>query len=161
MNNKTTTGSAMNIGEQQTGSYLQLLLYQAAEKNNGAIMAKNLKQFGPWLKEQGARVEYNQPDKSETQSVIHSARENGLDVSDNIAKILPTTTTEEDDEEEVWIKVEYFRDHKHCEEVYSKKLMQDKSIEPLGNEFFGLATQVKRLITDGFRPLRSRRSLVN
>jgi len=160
MNNKTTTGSAMNIGEQQTGSYLQLLLYQAAEKNNGAIMAKNLKQFGPWLKEQGARVEYNQPDKSETQSVIHSARENGLDVSDNIAKIL-FTTTEEDDEEEVWIKVEYFRDHKHCEEVYSKKLMQDKSIEPLGNEFFGLVTQGKRLITDGFSPLRSRRSLVN
>lgn len=153
MNNKTTTGSAMNIGEQQTGSYLQLLLYQVAEKNNGAIMAKNLGQFGPWFKEQGARVEYNQLDKSETQSVIHSARENGLDVSDNIAKIL-STTTEEDDEEEAWIKVEYSRDHKHCEQVYSKKLMQDKSIEPLGNEFFGLVTQGKRLITDGFSPLK-------
>jgi hypothetical protein len=153
MNNKTTTGSAMNIGEQQTGSYLQLLLYQVAEKNNGAIMAKNLGQFGPWFKEQGARVEYNQLDKIETQSVMHSARENGLDVSDNIAKIL-STTTEEDDEEEAWIKVEYFRDHKHCEQVYSKKLTQDKSIEPLENEFFGLVTQGKRLITDGFSPLK-------
>jgi hypothetical protein len=153
MNNKTTTGSAMNIGEQQTGSYLQLLLYQAAEKNNGAIIAKNLRQFGPWFKEPGARVEYNQLDKSETPSVIHSARENGLDFSDNIAKII-STTTEEDEEEEVWIKVEYFGDHKHCDEVYSKKLKQDKSIEPLGNEFFGLVTQGKRLITDGFSPLK-------
>jgi hypothetical protein len=161
MNNKTTTGSAMTIGEQHTRSYLQLLLYRAVEKNNGAVIAKNLKQFGPWFKEQGARVEYNQLDKSEAQSVIHAARENGLDVSDNIVKILSTTTTEEDDEEEVWIKVEYFRDHKHCEEVYSKKLMQDKSIEPLGNEFFGLVTQGKRLITMGSAPLRSRRNLVN
>jgi hypothetical protein len=89
MNNKMTTGSAMNIGEKETGSYLQLLLYQAAEKNNGVI-TKNLKQLGPWFKEQGARVEYNQLDKSETQSVIHSAGENGLDDSDNIAKILIT-----------------------------------------------------------------------
>ena len=153
MNNKTTTGSAMNIGEQQTGSYLQLLLYQVAEKNNGAIMAKNLRQFGPWFNEQGARVEYNQLDKSETQSVIHSARENGLDISDNIAKIL-STTTEEDDEEKAWIKAEYFRDYKYCEQVYSKKLAQDKSIEPLGNEFFVLVTHVKRLITDGFSPLK-------
>jgi hypothetical protein len=153
MNNKTTTGSAMNIGEQQTGSYLQPLLNQAAEKNDGAIVAKDLKQFGPWFKEQGARVEYHQLKKSEPQSVIHSARENGLDVSDNIANIL-STTTEEDDEEEVWIKVEYFGDHNYCEEVYSKKLMQDKTIEPLANEFFSLVTQGKRLITDGFSPLK-------
>jgi hypothetical protein len=76
-----------------------------------------------------------------------------LDVSDNIAKIL-SPTTEEGDGEEVWIKVDCFRDHKHCEEVYSKKLMQDKIIEPLGNEFFGLVTQGKRLITDGFIPLK-------
>jgi hypothetical protein len=32
--------------------------------------------------------------------------------------------------------------------------MQDKIIEPLGNEFFGLVTQGKRLITDGFIPLK-------
>ena len=57
MNSKTTTESATKIGGQKTGSYLQLLLYPAAEKNNGAI-AKNLKQFVLWFKERGARVEY-------------------------------------------------------------------------------------------------------
>jgi hypothetical protein len=147
MNNKTTTESATNIGEQQTGSYLQLLLYPAAEKNNGAI-AKNLKEFVPWFKERRARVEYNQLYKGETQSVIHSAKENGMDVSDNKAKTLSTA----EDDEGVWMEVQYFRDYKHCEEVYSK--MQDKSIEPPGNEFIGLVTQRKRLITGGFSPLR-------
>ena len=125
MNNKTTTESATNIGGQKTGSYLQLLLYPAAEKNNGAI-AKNLKQFVLWFKERGVRVEYNQLDRSETRSVIHSAKENGMDISDNIANILSTR----EDHEEALMEVEYFGDHKHCEEVYSK-MMQDKSIEPL------------------------------
>ena len=148
MNNKTTTESATKIGGQKTGSYLQLLLYPAAKKNNGAI-AKNLKQFVLWFKERGARVEYNQLDKSETRSLIHPAKENGMDISDNIANILSTT----EDHEEVLMEVEYFGDHKHCEEVYSK-MMQDKSIEPLRNEFFGLVTQRKRLITSGFSPLR-------
>ena len=148
MNNKTKTESATKIGGQKTGSYLQLLLYPAAEKNNGAI-AKNLKQFVLWFKERGARVEYNQLDRSETRSVIHSAKENGMDISDNIANILSTT----EDHEEALMEVEYFGDHKHCEEVYSK-MMQDKSIEPLRKEFFGLVTQRKRLITSGFSPLR-------
>jgi hypothetical protein len=86
MNNKTTTEYATKIGEQQTGSYyLQLFLYRALEKNNGAI-AKNLKQFAPSFKERGARVEYYQ----------------------QLAK----------------------------------------------SEFFGLVTQGKTLITDGFSPLR-------
>jgi uncharacterized protein YbaA (DUF1428 family) len=75
---------------------------------------------------------------------------------DNIAKTLSTA----EDDEGVWMEVKYFRDYKHCEEVYSK-MMQDKSIEPLGNEFFGLVTEGKRLITGGFSPLGSRRSLVN
>jgi hypothetical protein len=85
MNNKTTTEYATKIGEPQTGSYLQLFLYRAPEKNNGAI-AKNLKQFAPSFKERGARVEYYQ----------------------QLAK----------------------------------------------SEFFGLVTQGKTLITDGFSPLR-------
>ena len=91
----------------------------------------------------------NQLDRSETRSVIHSAKENGMDISDNIANILSTT----EDHEEALMEVEYLGDHKHCEEVYSK-MMQDKSIEPLRKEFFGLVTQRKRLITSGFSPLR-------
>jgi uncharacterized protein YbaA (DUF1428 family) len=148
MDNKTTTEHATKIGEQQTGTYLQLFLYRAPKKNNGAI-AKNLKQFMPWFKEHGARVEYYQLGKSETQAAVDSAKESGMDVLDNIAKILSTT----EDEEEVWMEVQYFRDYEHCKDVYAK-MMQDKNIESLGNEFFGLVTQGKRLITGGFNLLR-------
>jgi uncharacterized protein YbaA (DUF1428 family) len=148
MDNKTTTEHATKIGEQQTGTYLQLFLYRAPKKNNGAI-AKNLKQFVPWFKEHGARVEFYQLGKSETQAAVDSAKESGMDVLDNIAKILSTT----EDEEEVWMEVQYFRDYEHCKDVYAK-MMQDKNIESLGNEFFGLVTQGKRLITGGFNLLR-------
>jgi uncharacterized protein YbaA (DUF1428 family) len=148
MDNKTTTEHATKIGEQQTGTYLQLFLYRAPKKNNGAI-AKNLKEFVPWFKEHGARVEFYQLGKSETQAAVDSAKESGMDVLDNIAKILSTT----EDEEEVWMEVQYFRDYEHCKDVYAK-MMQDKNIESLGNEFFGLVTQGKRLITGGFNLLR-------
>jgi uncharacterized protein YbaA (DUF1428 family) len=148
MDNKTTTEHATKIGEQQTGTYLQLFLYRAPKKNNGAI-AKNLKQFVPWFKEHGARVEYYQLGKSETEAAVDSAKESGMDVLDNIAKILSTT----EDEEEVWMEVQYFRDYEHCKDVYAK-MMQDKNIESLGNEFFDLVTQGKRLITGGFNLLR-------
>jgi hypothetical protein len=87
MFSKTTIGPATKIGEQQTGSYMQVFLYRAAEKNNGAI-AKNLKQFVPWFKECGARVEYNHLNESESQSVIHSAKENGMNGLDNLDKSL-------------------------------------------------------------------------
>ena len=148
MNNKTTTEHATKIGEQQTGTYLQLFLYRAPKKNNGAI-AKNLKQFVPWFKEHGARVEYYQLGKSETEATIDSTKESGMDVFDNIAKILSTT----EDEEEVWMEVQYFRDYEHCKDVYTL-MMQDKNIESLGNEFSGLVTQGKRHITGGFNLLR-------
>ena len=72
-----------------------------------------------------------------------------MDVMDSIAKTLST-----DGDEEVWMEQQYFRDHKHCEEVYAK-MMQDKSIEPLGSEFFSLVTQGKRLIIGGFIRLRA------
>jgi uncharacterized protein YbaA (DUF1428 family) len=129
---------------EETGNYLQLFLYRAPKKNHDAL-AKNLKQFVPWFKKHGARVEYYQLGKSETQASIDSAKQSGMDVLDSITKTLST----DEDEEEIWIEQQYFRDHKHCEEVYAK-MMQDKSIEPLGNEFFGLVTQGKRLIMGGF-----------
>jgi hypothetical protein len=34
-------------------------------------------------------------------------------------------------------------------------MMQDKSIEPLGNEFFGLIKQEKKMITGGFNRLKA------
>ncbi len=48
---------------------------------------------------------------------------------------------------------QYFRDYKHCGDVYAK-MMQDKSIESLGNEFFSLVTQGTKLVTGGFSRLR-------
>jgi uncharacterized protein YbaA (DUF1428 family) len=142
--------STMEIEE--TRNYLQHFLYRVPKKNHDALV-QNLKQFVPWFKKHGARVEYYQLGRSETKAAIDSAKQSGMDVMDSIDKIL-STATEDEEKEEVWIEQQYFRDYKHCEEVYSK-MMQDKSIEPLGNEFFGLITQEKKMITGGFNRLRA------
>ena len=131
---------------EETGNYLQLFFYRAPKKNHDAI-AKNLKQFVPWFKKHGVRIEYYQLGNSETQAAIDSAKESGMDVMESVAKTLSI-----DEDEEVWIEQQYFRDYKHCEDVYSK-MMQDKSIEPIGTEFFGLITQGKKMITGGFHRL--------
>ena len=137
-----------------TGNFLQHFLYRVPKKNHDALV-QNLKQFAPWFKKHGARVEYYQLGRSETKTAIDSAKQSGMDVMDSIDNILSTTTAAEDEEkEEVWIEQQYFRDYRHCEEVYAK-MMQDKSIEPLGNEFFGLITQGKKMITGGFNRLRA------
>jgi uncharacterized protein YbaA (DUF1428 family) len=133
---------------EETGNYLQLFFYRAPKKNHDAI-AKNLKQFVPWFQKHGVRIEYYQLGNSETQAAIDSAKESGMDVMESVAKTLSI-----DEDEEVWIEQQYFRDYKHCEDIYAK-MMQDKSIEPLGNEFFGLVTQGKKLITGGFIRLRA------
>lgn len=57
------------------------------------------------------------------------------------------------EDEDIWVELQYFRDHNHLKEAYAK-MMQDKSLEPLGNEFLGLITQGKNLTTGGFRRLR-------
>jgi uncharacterized protein YbaA (DUF1428 family) len=134
---------------EETGGYLQLFLYRAPKKNHDSI-AKNLKQFVPWFNKHGVRIEYYQLGNSETQGVIDSAKESGMQGMNSIAKTLSIA----EDEEEVWIEQHYFRDYKHCKDVYAK-MMQDKSIEPLGKEFFGLITQGKSLITGGFNRLRA------
>jgi uncharacterized protein YbaA (DUF1428 family) len=133
---------------EETGNYLQHFIYRVPKKNHDAIV-QNLKQFVPWFKKHGARVEYYQLGRSETQYAIDSAKQSGMDVMDSIDKALSTAT---EDDEEVWIEQQYFRDYKHCQDVYAK-MMQDKSIEPLGNEFFGLITQGKKMITGGFNRL--------
>jgi uncharacterized protein YbaA (DUF1428 family) len=140
---KTTESGTVT---EETGNYLQLFLYRASKKNHDAIV-QNQKQFVPWFKKHGARIEYYQLGKSETQAAVDSAKQSGMDVMDSIDKAIST-----DEDEEVWIEQQYFRDYKHCEDVYSK-MMQDKSIEPIGTEFFGLITQGKKMITGGFHRL--------
>ena len=142
---KTTESGTVT---EETGNFLQLFLYRAPKKNHDAIV-QNQKQFVPWFKKHGARIEYYQLGKSETQAAVDSAKQSGMDVMDSIDKAIST-----DEDEEVWIEQQYFRDYKHCEDIYAK-MMQDKSIEPLGNEFFGLVTQGKKLITGGFIQLRA------
>ena len=142
---KTTESGTVT---EETGNYLQLFLYRAPKKNHDAI-AKNLKQFVPWFQKHGVRIEYYQLGNSETQAAIDSAKESGMDIMESVTKTIST-----DEDEEVWIEQQYFRDYKHCEDIYAK-MMQDKSIEPLGNEFFGLVTQGKKLITGGFIRLRA------
>jgi uncharacterized protein YbaA (DUF1428 family) len=138
---------------EETGNFLQHFLYRVPKKNHDALV-QNLKQFVPWFKKHGARVEYYQLGRSETKAAIDSAKQSGMDVMDSIDKALSTAADDEENEEEVWIEQQYFRDYKHCEDVYAK-MMQDKSIEPLGNEFFGLIKQGKKMITGGFNRLRA------
>ena len=139
-----------SIEIEKTGNYLQHFIYRVPKKNHEAIV-RNLKQFIPWFEKQGARVEYYQLGRSETNAAIESAKQSGMDVMDSIDKALFTAAAEVE-EEEVWIEQQYFRDYEHCKDVYSK-MMQDKSLEPLGNEFFGLITQGKKLIIGGFNRL--------
>jgi uncharacterized protein YbaA (DUF1428 family) len=139
-----------SIEIEKTRNYLQHFIYRVPKKNHDAIV-RNLKQFIPWFEKQGARVEYYQLGRSETDAAIESAKQSGMDVMDSIDKALFTAATEVE-EEEVWIEQQYFRDYEHCKDVYSK-MMQDKSLEPLGNEFFGLITQGKKLIIGGFNRL--------
>jgi hypothetical protein len=128
-------------------NYLQLFFYRAPKRNHDSI-AKNLKQFIPWFEKNGVRIEYYQFGIGETQTAIDSAKQSGMDGLDNISYILSNP----EDEQEIWMELQYFRDHKHCEDIYAK-MMQDKSLEPIGKEFFGLITQGKRLITGGFNRL--------
>jgi uncharacterized protein YbaA (DUF1428 family) len=121
---------------QELGNYLEVFLYRVPKKNQDAV-AQNLRKFVPWFERNGVRIEYYQFSDSETMEGMES-----------ITKTLSTT-----DEEDIWMELQYFRDRKHCEDVYSK-MMQDKSIEPLGNEFFGLITQGKSMVTGGFSRLR-------
>jgi len=132
---------------EETRNYLQVFFYQAPKKNHDSI-AENMKQFVPWFNKHGVRVEYYQFGNAETQAAIDSAKQSGMDILDSIAKTLSIA----EDAEEVWMEAQYFRDHKHCEDVYTK-MMQDKSLEPLGKEFFSLITQGKKLTMGGFSRL--------
>ncbi len=133
---------------EETGSRLQAFLYRAPKKNHDALV-QNQKQLVPWFKNHGVRIQYYQLRCSETQAAIESAKESGMDLLDSIAK---TLSTAEDEEEEVWMELQYYRDQAHADEIYAK-IMQDKSIESLGNEFFGLITKGTKLIMGGFSRL--------
>ena len=132
--------------ELRTGSYLEAFLYRVPKNNHYAI-AQNLKKFIQWFENNGARIDYYRLGSTETQAVIDSAKESGMDAMESI-----TSTLAVEGDEDIWMELQYFRDHNHCKEVYAK-MEKDKSLEPLLKEFFSLLTQGKNLITGGFSRL--------
>jgi uncharacterized protein YbaA (DUF1428 family) len=130
----------------ETGSYLTAYLYRAPKRNHDVI-TQNLKKFIPWFEKNGVRLEYYNLAGRETQEVVDSSNAAGMEGMESIAKTLAA------EDEDIWMELQYFRDHSHCKEVYAK-MMTDKSLEPLLNEFFGLITQGRVLITGGFNRLR-------
>jgi uncharacterized protein YbaA (DUF1428 family) len=137
-----------SFDSEEIENYLQHFIYTVPKKNHNAL-AKNLRQFIPWFRKHGARVEYYQLGRDQTQSTIDSAKQSGMDIMDNIDKTLFAIA---ENNEEIWIEQQYFKDYKHCQDVYAE-MMQDKSLEPLGKEFFDLITHGRKLITGGFNRL--------
>lgn len=137
-----------SFNSEEIENYLQHFIY-TVPKNNHDALAKNLRQFIPWFRKHGARVEYYQLGRDQTQSTIDSAKQSGMDIMDNIDKTLFASA---ENNEEIWIEQQYFKDYKHCQDVYAE-MMQDKSLEPLGKEFFDLITHGRKLITGGFNRL--------
>ncbi|MGB7678867.1 MAG: hypothetical protein WBL49_08655 [Nitrososphaeraceae archaeon] len=132
--------------EVEIGSYLTVYLYRVPKKNHDVI-TQNLKKFIPWFEKNGVRLEYYNLAGRETQEVVDSSNAAGMEGMESIAKTLAA------EDEDIWMELQYFRDYSHCKEVYAK-MMTDKSLEPLLNEFFGLITQGRGLITGGFNRLR-------
>lgn len=122
---------------QEFGGHLEAFFYRVPKKNHDAI-EQNLKKFVPWFEKNGTRIEYFQ--------FAGSQKMEGMSMQ-GIDKALSAT-----DDEEIWVELQYYRDSKHRDDTYAK-MMQDKSLEPLGNEFLGLITKGSSLVTGGFRRL--------
>jgi uncharacterized protein YbaA (DUF1428 family) len=129
--NKTESSKEIDVG-----TNLEVFLYRVPKKNQDAV-AQNLRKFVPWFERNGVRIEYYQFSESETMEGMES--------------ITKTLSAAED--EDIWMELQYFRDRKHYEDVYAK-MMQDDSLKQLGDEFFGLITQGKNVVTGGFSRLR-------
>ena len=140
------TNNTGSPNEVEIGSYLTAYLYRVPKKNHDVI-TQNLKKFIPWFEKNGVRLEYYNLADRETQEVVDSSNAAGMEGMESIAKTLAA------EDEDIWMELQYFRDHSHCKEVYAK-MMTDKILEPLLNEFFGLITQGRGLITGGFNRLR-------
>jgi hypothetical protein len=120
----------------EVGSHLEVFNY-TAPKNYRAAVVKNMKKFVPWFEKNGIRIDYY--------------RFGNSDIVEGMESIAKTLSTAED--EDVWIELQYFRDYTHWRNAYAK-MMQGRSPKLLRDEFFGLVTQGKSLVTGGFERLR-------
>lgn len=131
---------SMNTTEsatQEIGSHLEAFFYRVPKKNHDAIV-QNLKKFIPWFEKHGARIEYFQ--------FAGSQKMEGM----SMRAIDEALSAAED--EEIWVELQYYRDSRHRDDTFAK-MMQDKSLEQLGNEFLGLITKGSSLVTGGFNRL--------
>ncbi len=94
----------------ETGGYLAAFLYRAPKENHDAI-TQNLKKFIPWFENNGVRIEYYQLAGRQTQEEVDSAKAAGMEGIESIAKTLAA------EDENIWMELQYFRDHNHCKEV--------------------------------------------
>jgi uncharacterized protein YbaA (DUF1428 family) len=124
--------------ESTKNGHLEAFFYRVPKKNHDAV-EKNLKQFVPWFEKNGVGIEYYRFEGSQLME--------GMSM-ESIDKVLSAT-----DDEELWVELQHYRDSKHRDDTYAK-MMQDKSLEPLGNEFFGLVTKGSSLVTGGFGRLK-------
>lgn len=132
-----TTESTSEI-EPTTGSYVQLYVYRVPKKNHDAMVQVD-KQIMPWFNKYGGRMEFFQLSNSET-----------IEGLESIAKTLSI----DEDEEEVWVELNYFRDRKHFDDIFTK-MLQDESAAPLFKQFENLINQGKsKMITGGFSWLK-------
>lgn len=122
--------------ETEFAGHLEVFLYRVPKKNHDAI-EQNLRKFVPWFKKNGIRLEYYQLSNSQTMEGMES-----------IDKALSAS-----EDEDIWMEIQHFKDRKHCKDIYAK-MMQDASLKSLGDEFLGLITQGKSLITGGFNQLK-------
>jgi hypothetical protein len=125
----------------EAAGYLASYLYRVPKKNHDAI-TQNLKKFIPRFVNNGERIEYYHFAGRETEEVIEPSKAAGMESMESITKILTA------EYEDIWMELQYFRDHIRSKEVYTK-MMQDKSLELPGKEFFGLITQGKSLVAGG------------
>jgi uncharacterized protein YbaA (DUF1428 family) len=75
---------------------------------------------------------------------VDSAKQTNIEDMGSITKTLSAAQ-----DEDIWMELQYLRDHKHRQDVYTM-MMQDKNPKVLGDEFFSLITHGKRLVTGGF-----------
>jgi uncharacterized protein YbaA (DUF1428 family) len=128
----------MDKNESTKNGHLEAFFYRVPKKNHDAV-EKNLKQFVPWFEKNGVGIEYYRFEGSQLME--------GMSM-ESIDKVLSAT-----DDEELWVELQHYRDSKHRDDTYAK-MMQDKSLEPLGNEFFGLVTKGSSLVTGSFGRLK-------
>ena len=136
MKNNTTTQYTTRI-EEKTESYLQIS-YSPAPKKNQEALAQLGKRWVQYLNKHGVRSEIHYLNSSTTRN---GEVYEGLE---SIANILPIG-----DDEMLGVSLQFYRDQAHADQVRSK-MMQDESVGAIAEEFDGLVSKGKSMITDGF-----------